>query len=52
MSWLTLRAQAAIAAGDIAFPEKITSTSNCSYYFVPKPPVMNLIGNNTDAHAE
>ncbi|XP_065162813.1 sodium-coupled monocarboxylate transporter 1-like [Atheta coriaria] len=36
MSWLCLSAQAAIASGDIYFPEKSVSTEGCHYHFTPK----------------
>ncbi|KAL3283359.1 hypothetical protein HHI36_006507 [Cryptolaemus montrouzieri] len=36
MSWLCLRAQAAIASGDLTFPEKSVTTEGCHYHFVPK----------------
>lgn len=36
MSWLCLRAQAAIASGDILFPEKPVNTEGCHYHFTPK----------------
>lgn len=36
MSWLCLKAQAAIASGDILFPEKPVTTEGCHYHFTPK----------------
>lgn len=36
MSWLCLRAQAAIASGDLLFPEKPVTTEGCHYHFTPK----------------
>lgn len=43
MSWLTIKTQTAIAAGDLLFPEKPVTTSGCNYQFTPKlSPALNL----------
>ena len=53
MSWICLSAQAAIASGDLLFPEKEVSTESCHYHFVPKHSSMNLRVNTTDViHTE
>lgn len=36
MSWLCLKAQAAIVSGDIYFREKNVNTEGCHYHFTPK----------------
>ncbi|KAF2893753.1 hypothetical protein ILUMI_12416 [Ignelater luminosus] len=36
MSWLCLKAQAAIVSGDLHFPEKTVNTEGCHYHFTPK----------------
>lgn len=36
MSWLCLKAQTAIANGDLSFPEKPVYTDGCHYQFTPK----------------
>lgn len=43
MTWLTVKSQAAIASGDLYFPEKPVTTAGCNYQFTPKlSPVLNL----------
>lgn len=32
-AWINFNAQMAIASGEIRFEHKLTSASNCSYYF-------------------
>lgn len=58
MGWLLLKVQAAIASGDVFFPEKEVSTEGCHYDFTSKhsPDVhlrLDPVLNNTDViHAE
>ncbi|KAK4880273.1 hypothetical protein RN001_008419 [Aquatica leii] len=50
MSWLCIKAQAAIASGDLLFPEKPVNTEGCHYHFTPKEskPITFMIGHNAN----
>lgn len=43
MSWLSLNTQAALAKGNLIFPEKEVTTEGCHYHFTPKlSPSLNV----------
>ncbi|KAF5277767.1 hypothetical protein FQR65_LT03747 [Abscondita terminalis] len=51
MSWLCIKAQTAIASGDLLFPEKPVDTHGCHYHFIPKEskPIPFMIDPNLNA---
>jgi len=45
MSWICIKAQAAIASGELFFEPKPVDTTGCSYHFIAAEP-MNMLAIN------
>lgn len=45
MTWIVLKAQAALAMGEMSFTPKPTTTLGCSYTFIAESPLSMLAPN-------